>query len=346
MGEVAQEMSGIFISHASADKGLVDPFVESVIQLGCEIPKESIFYSSGEDTGVPSGSNLNEYVRSRMDKVSLVIAIISPTFQTRPFCIAELGAAWSQVGKLFPIAVPGLPHADMQGVLAGLTVRYLSDSPALDELHDLICDLFDVNPGAKTWGRHKNRWLAGVEDCVRQVPKPRIITPEAYDQVSADLEGTRDALREADAEIRTQKTQINRLAALKPAGEVAEILLPDNERERFNTLVKQVTTALNKLPNIVRDAIWYDFNHREMPWPESRSSDFDEACDAGWLMEASEIGVRPNEDFDEVRTATDAVQRLSRFLGDGVSEEFDQWFREEHHAPPNLGLKRVWDQLF
>jgi TIR domain len=116
-------MPGIFISHVSADKDLVDPFVESVIQLGCEVPKESIFYSSGEDTGVPSGSNLNEYVRSSMEKVDLVIAIVSPTFQARPFCVAELGAAWSRVGKLFPIAIPGLQHADMQGVLTGLMVR-------------------------------------------------------------------------------------------------------------------------------------------------------------------------------------------------------------------------------
>jgi hypothetical protein len=339
-------MSGIFKSHASADKALVDPFVESVIQLGCEIPKESIFYSSGEDTGIPSGFDLNGYVRSRMEQVSLVIAIISPTFQTRPFCIAELGAAWSQVGKLFPIAVPGLPHADMQGVLSGLTVRYLSDSSALDELHDLICDLFDVNPGAKTWGRHKNRWLAGVEDYVRQLPTPRVITPNEFDRVTADLEGSRDALREAEARIREQAVQISRLAALKPAKEVTEILLPADDRERFDALVKQASSALSKLPNVVRDAIWYDLNYREMPWPESRSSDFDEAFDAGWLLERSEVGVRPNQDFDEVRNATDTVHRLSEFFDSRIGDAFDVWYRDEYHTPPDLSLKRVWDELF
>jgi TIR domain len=144
------QVSRIFISHASADKPLVDPFVTTVIQLGCEVPKESIFYSSGEDTGVPSGYTLNDYIKSQMESVSLVVAIISPAFQTRPFCIAELGAAWSQVGKLFPIAIPGLERTDMQGVLTGLAVRYLSDSAALDELHDQICNLLGTNPGAKT----------------------------------------------------------------------------------------------------------------------------------------------------------------------------------------------------
>src|SRR5580704_16581214 len=151
-------MPRIFISHASADKPLVDPFVTTIVQLGCEVSKDLIFYSSGEDTGVPWGSTLNSYIRSQMESVSLVVAIISPTFQTRPFCVAELGAAWSQVGKLFPIAVPGLEYTDMQGVLAGLSVRTLSDSAALDELHDQVCNLLGTSPGAKTWGRHKSQW--------------------------------------------------------------------------------------------------------------------------------------------------------------------------------------------
>jgi hypothetical protein len=339
-------MSGIFISHASADKVLVDPFVESIIQLGCEVSKESIFYSSGEDTGVPSGSNLNEYVRSSMEKVDLVIAIISPTFQTRPFCIAELGAAWSRVGKLFPIATPGLQHADMQGVLGGLAVRYISDSSALDELHDLIRDLFNHNPGAKTWNRHKNRWLAGVDGYVQLLPKLRVITPADYDRALADLEGTRDALREADATIKAQEVKISRLATAK-AEEVAEILLPDDERERFEMLVKQAREELKKLPHIVRDAMWYSINHREMPWPDSRSADFDDACDRGWLMEASSgEGVNPNDQFDEVRAVSETLQRLNRFLARGTSEAFDEWFRSEYHTPPDLTLKRVWDDIF
>ena len=308
--------------------------------------KESIFYSSGEDTGVPSGSNLNEYVRSSMEKVDLVIAIISPTFQTRPFCVAELGAAWSRVGKLFPIAIPGLQHADMEGVLAGLTVRYISDSSALDELHDIIHDLLNHNPGAKTWNRHKNRWLAGVDGYVRLLPKLRVITSADYDRALADLEGTRDALREADATIKAQEVKISRLAAAKPE-DVAEILLPDDERERFDLLVNRAREELKKMPHTVRDAMWYSINQREMPWPDSRSADFDDARDHGWLIEASSgEGVIPNDKFDEVIAASEALERLKRFLMSGTSEAFDLWFQSEHHTPPKLSLKRVWNDIF
>jgi hypothetical protein len=339
-------MSGIFVSHASADKVLVDPFVDTIIRLGCNVQKESIFYSSGEDTGIPSGSTLNDYVRSKMEEVSLVVAIISPTFQTRPFCVAELGAAWSQVGKLFPIAVPGLEHTDMQGVLTGLIVRYLSDSAALDELHDLVCDVLGVSPGARTWGRYKATWLTVVDDYTRQLTSPRVITPKDYDRALADLEGAREALREAQSTIREQETKIERLASAKPE-EVAEILLPEGERERFGALVQQVTRALSELPHVVRDAVWYELDRRELPWPAYRSEEFEEAIDAGWLRESSSgDGLLPNEEFNEVRAATEAVDRLNRFLSGDLSEAFDQWFRAEHNAPPNLHLKRVWDQLF
>ena len=281
-----------------------------------------------------------------MESVALVVAIISPMFQTRAYCVAELGGAWSRVGKLFPIAVPGLERTDLQGVLTGLAVRYLSDSAALDELHDRVCKLLGTSPGARTWGRHKNQWLTHVEEYVRQLPKVRTVTPEDYDRTVADLEGTRDALRDAEATIHEQRTQIDRLATAK-SEEVIEILLPKDERKRFDTLVEQASDALNKLPSVVRDAMWFWLKQRDMPWPASRDSDLDAAYDAGWLREGTDdTGIVPNDDFDEVRIAAKAVDRLDQFLRGGeLSEPFVDWFRTEYHASPDLHAKRVWDQL-
>ena len=162
-------MPGVFISHASADKVLVDPFVDFIIRLGCGVPPASIFYSSGEDTRIPSGRTLNDYIRSELDTVSLVIAVISPAFQARPYCVAELGAAWSHVGKLFPVAIPGMQHTDMDGVLTGLLVRSLSDSSTLDELHDVVSELPGAGSNTKTWGRYKAKWMEKVDEYARKL---------------------------------------------------------------------------------------------------------------------------------------------------------------------------------
>lgn len=87
-------MSKVFVSHAAADSSLVDEFVSRILDNGCGLDETQIFYSSGRDTGVPSGYNLLSYVQQEVSGADLVIAIVSPMFQTRPVCLAELGALW------------------------------------------------------------------------------------------------------------------------------------------------------------------------------------------------------------------------------------------------------------
>lgn len=342
-------MPGIFISHASADEPLVDPFVDYLLRLGSEVPKEFIFYSSGDDTGIPSGRTLNDSIRSKIDAVSLVVAIISPTFQTRPFCVAELGAAWSHVGKLFPIAVPGLEHTDMDGVLAGLVVRYLNDSSALDEMHDLVSEALGLKPNARTWGRYKAKWLANVDEYARALAMPRIIAPEDYDRAVADLEGTKDALRDAESVIREQARKIELLAAAKSAQDVSEIMVPKSERERFAMLVRQAEQSLKRLPPVVREAVRYQYDGQSMPSSDlsddSMGLEADECYKEGWLKRAG-TGMRPNFDFDEVSEAMNAIRRLGDFLDSSTSATFREWFRAQHHTAPDLRLRRVWNQIF
>lgn len=343
-------MPGIFVSHASADQPLVDPFVETIVRLGSEVPKKSIFYSSGEDTGIPSGSNLNEYLHSKLQNVSIVVAIVSPTFQNRPYCVAELGAAWSAVGKLFPIAVPGMEHSDMQGVLSGMIVRNLDNSAALDELHDLLCDTMSLNPGAKTWGKFKNQWLARLDGYVGQLPKVRVITPNDYDRATADLLGAREALREAEGKVGELENKVDLLVAAKSAKEAVEIALPDDERERFDVLERHAREALTEVPVIVRDAIRFNLRNEEMPWPGSFDdrSEVEEAYQAGLLEDgSSDETVVPNLEYEEVRIAVSAVEAFSEYLNEqNRSEGFTQWFRSEYGVPLHLSHKRVWEKIF
>jgi hypothetical protein len=206
-----------------------------------------------------------------------------------------------------------------------------------------------VNPGARTWSRYKAQFLANVNDYVKQLPKLRVISQQDHDRVLADLEGTQEALRDAESVIRTQETKIRALVAAKSAEEITEIMLPEGERERFDVLVKKISQALSKLPSVMRDAMWFEFVNREMPWPNSfdGKADADDAYNEGWLRDGPDDGLVPNDDFDEVRAASEALAQLNSFLSrSDLSEAFDKWFRAEYHASPDLRLKRVWDQLF
>jgi hypothetical protein len=93
----------------------------------------------------------------------LVIAILTPSFRASPFCIAELGAAWSHAGRLIPLIASGMERNDLDGVLTGMVVRHIDDPHALDELHDRVCDELALRTNATTWGAYKTRWLTFIE---------------------------------------------------------------------------------------------------------------------------------------------------------------------------------------
>jgi hypothetical protein len=163
-------MPGLFISHASADKAFADAFVDNVIRLGCGISSESLFYSSGADTGVPSGSDLNSFVRDKVSDVNLVIALITPAFQQSAYCIAELGAAWSRVENLFPLVSPGLDRDDLEGVLRGMLLKPLDNEQALDELRDRINKSVGVAANTAAWSNYKSKWLQSAPELMPAVP--------------------------------------------------------------------------------------------------------------------------------------------------------------------------------
>jgi hypothetical protein len=162
----------VFVSHAAADKPLVTPFVDTILRLGSGVPTERLFYSSGADTGVPVGTPLNTYVRERVSDAGLVVAIVTPRFRERPYCLAELGAAWSRAGTLFPIALPGMGHRDLDGVLSGLIVKTLDDGSALDELHERLAKVVGRRTNVVTWGERRREWLDEVGEHVAKVYSP------------------------------------------------------------------------------------------------------------------------------------------------------------------------------
>jgi Histidine-specific methyltransferase, SAM-dependent/TIR domain len=163
----------VFISHASADRRLVDEFRDKIVHLGSGVGAQDVFYSSGPDTGVPSGEDLNAYVRRQARDARLVIVVLTPAFERSAYCIAELGAAWasSTPGALFPIKVPAMSNMDLGGVLRGVAVRSMDDPAALDELHQRLVDAVGGQSNAQTWGNQRARWvdaLAGL--CREEIP--------------------------------------------------------------------------------------------------------------------------------------------------------------------------------
>lgn len=342
-------MPGVFISHAFADKVIVGPFVDDIIKLGCGVPPEKIFYSSGADTGLSSGDDLLAQVRQQVGDASIVVAIVSPTFQTRPVCVAELGAAWSRVDNLFPIAVPGMDRPDLEGVLVGMLVKYLDDGAALDELHTRVTKAVGTSTTAQTWNQYREKWLASVGSYAAKLETPKAVSSEAFEQLSAQLEGTRAALQQSEAERLVIAEKLQSVAAAKSAAEVAEILLPEDEIERFEELKAKAASAVGKLPAIVGEAIWYSLFDGGMPRPDyyedkTRLDEAEEAKRDGFLYEGASSEFEPDDSVKAVDEALRTVRTLHTMLGE-TTVEFDEWFHDKYALPPDLGKRLVWNKL-
>lgn len=171
----------IFISHATADAPLIDEFVDTILRLGCGVQTGAVLYSSGAPTGVPTGVNLNAYIRKRVDEATLVIAIVTPTYRTSAWCLAELGAAWSRAGEapgdeenLLPLVLPGMDPGTLDGVLGGLLVRSITNDAALDELQGRVCRAANTSTDVMTWNDAKRKWLEAVPELVAKIRWERV----------------------------------------------------------------------------------------------------------------------------------------------------------------------------
>jgi predicted transcriptional regulator len=340
-------MRDVFVSHAAADSPLVGEFVDTVLKLGCGLSPSQIVYTSNRDTGVPSGSDLLHYVREQVGDAGLVVAIVSPTFQTRPVCVAELGAAWSRTGNLFPIAVPGMKRTDMHGVLSGVVVHYLDDGDALDELQSRIGAVVGQATESMVWNPQKAKWLANVESYVAKLAEPTVVDVDEHRKLLAQLEGTQAALKESEVQRRELDSRLKAAAAAASSPEQRMALLPTNEVGRFQALVKEATAAIRKAGSIVGEVIFAEIAHGAMDWPDAwdnrdRIDELKLAVERGDLVETSDERLVTNDEIRDVRLAGEAVRDLKKMLAE-CSEEFDSWFRDEYGFPPDLSMRRAWD---
>lgn len=345
-------MPSIFVSHAYADRDFVDAFFDDILRLGCELERKDLFYSSRVENGVPSGADLMAYVRERVSEATLVIAIISPTYQKRPVCVAELGAAWSRTNNLFPLLVPGMPREALEGVLPSMLTRYIDDREALNELHGRIKAIGGPDSHVATWDRALNKWLVSVKAHARKLPREKLRTDSQFDALEArvsELRGELSVAQEQIADLMEQRDQLVNLSSSQD--DALEIVLPKDKRERFLTLAQAASEALDRLPNVVADAIWHKVVLREdMEIPHAAKDEYrhDEVMSniTEGLLERYEGTVEPVEEFDIVREAADATRRLLRFFEEEEREEsFDMWFHKQYKGPLDLTAQRVWNAV-
>lgn len=93
--EITTQKTGIFLSHSSKDKIIVEKFKELILRLGLEISDLKIKFTSSETPGIPAGINIPEDLKDFINnEMGLFIQFVSQDYLDSRTCLNEEGAAW------------------------------------------------------------------------------------------------------------------------------------------------------------------------------------------------------------------------------------------------------------
>jgi hypothetical protein len=140
----------IFVSHAHADKDLVDKLLDTLV-VGLGLDRASFTISSLPGLGVPVGQQFIDHLRSNLSTCDGVVLVLTPNFYKSIFSICEMGAAWALGKTVWPLVVPPLSSADVRDVLTGVQILALDTDNALDTMADELAQLAGLRVNTSNW---------------------------------------------------------------------------------------------------------------------------------------------------------------------------------------------------
>lgn len=154
----------IFISHSSNDETIITSFYENILRLGLNILKDQIFYSSHPSTGISTGEDIPDAIKTALNKMTIFIQYISNDYKASEICLNEMGAAFVKLekNKIITLKAPNLTFNDV-GFLniqrIGLSINVKDDLLSLSrDYHSLFnFDPVDFNNKVDTFLK-KNRF--------------------------------------------------------------------------------------------------------------------------------------------------------------------------------------------
>lgn len=109
----------VFISHSSADKPVVDSFVDNILVMGLGLSKNEIAYTSNEVYGVAPGDDISRYIKENIEAAEIVLLMISDNYKQSEVCLNEMGAAWALDKPFVSVLLPNTGY-DKIGWLTNL----------------------------------------------------------------------------------------------------------------------------------------------------------------------------------------------------------------------------------
>lgn len=336
----------LFISHAHADRVLVNAFVD-LLDTGCQIPRGEIFCTSLPDINIEPGQPFIRVIQDNIRTAKRIILMLSPNFYNSEFCLGELGATWALDIPVFPIVIPDMEIGRIGNLLTGVQMDMITDKFHLDRLRDLLKSdhgITDFNTA--TWTLKRDEFLDELPALLGEIPKPKAVSLQEYEDLKATYETYHQQCRELKKEVERKDQIIAELKKAKDSEQVAGIILQSlPERERFEEMCEEVGSKLHQLHDYVKRAIYHEHKNSGLKLEMYEyQPDADRLIDEGYLIWNEDEKVYcPNSRDRTIAEAQKAIRKLAKFLRSGdVSEEFLEAFHRENGYDLDLDNMRFW----
>ncbi|MBL4898605.1 MAG: toll/interleukin-1 receptor domain-containing protein [Colwellia sp.] len=152
--------SQIFISHASADKELVDAFVDSLLLLGIGLNEGDVFCTSVEGMGIKNGDDFRESIKHEIEGCPVTILLITQNYKRSEMCLNEMGASWVLSKHVFPLILEPINYKNVGVLMEPKQIAQLTVDSDLDSFQDDLCAALGIEGKKAThWNKYKKKFV-------------------------------------------------------------------------------------------------------------------------------------------------------------------------------------------
>lgn len=172
--EVKQSMPDkkhlVFISHASKDAAIIEPFMRIILKEALGLRDENIICTTFERTGVNPGDSIPAYIQDNIACCRVFLSMVSQNYQASVVCMNEVGAAWALGKKPIPVLLPGANFSEIGWLFNLNKAIRIDDGQSLDHLAEVICN--GIGKQMETplhWNQPRADFLAAISSVPAQV---------------------------------------------------------------------------------------------------------------------------------------------------------------------------------
>jgi TIR domain len=339
----------IFLSHASADKKLVDRFVD-FLKTAFDMTSSDIYYSSQRGT-ITTGKNFIDSIKDNIKDTKLVVFFVTPNYLKSHFCLSELGAAWVLEESIYPILInpvngSSLETTPLKGITQYLKIREEDDLIQLaDEFkeYDIIEDYIGSTVTAKA-----RSFIRDYEELC-QFEEEKFVSIDDHLKLKKEMDQMIEDNVNQDKIIRELNEYISTLESIKNKEDVRELKATGNDEwEQFEDYIDEIKTYFTKVHPMVITAMYHDkfFSSDYGFWPKDNWTTVIELqADKFLIVDEDEYQVIPNYEEYIIHKLMKKLITLSEFI-DGGTVTLYEIFESKYEMNLDISSKRVWEALF